>query len=89
MAVLGATGAVGQELLQLLDERQFPVAELIPLASPRSVGQSLRWQERTYTVQEASAAILAGVDLVLASAGGGHVPDLGPDGGGGRCRCDR
>ena len=71
MAVLGATGAVGQELLQLLDERQFPVAELIPLASPRSVGQSLRWQERTYTVQEASAAILAGVDLVLASAGGG------------------
>ena len=70
MAVLGATGAVGQELLQLLDERQFPVAELIPLASSRSVGQSLRWQERTYTVQEASVATLAGVDLVLASAGG-------------------
>jgi len=70
VAVLGATGAVGQELLQLLDERQFPVAELIPLASSRSVGQSLRWQERTYTVQEASVATLAGVDLVLASAGG-------------------
>ncbi|MCX5938541.1 MAG: aspartate-semialdehyde dehydrogenase, partial [Cyanobium sp. LacPavin_0920_WC12_MAG_62_9] len=43
VAILGVTGAVGQELLALLEERQFPVAELIPWASPRSAGQGLRW----------------------------------------------
>jgi aspartate-semialdehyde dehydrogenase len=44
IAILGATGAVGQELLALLQERGFPVAELVPLASPRSAGQELDWQ---------------------------------------------
>ncbi len=70
MAILGATGAVGQELLQLLDERRFPVAELRPLASARSAGQSLRWQDRELVIAEASAEVFEGVDLVLASAGG-------------------
>jgi aspartate-semialdehyde dehydrogenase len=44
VAVLGATGAVGQELLTLLAERRFPVAELTLLASPRSAGQVVMWQ---------------------------------------------
>lgn len=70
VAVLGATGAVGQELLELLDERQFPVAELIPLASPRSAGQSLRWRDQELKIQPVEASAFEGVDVVLASAGG-------------------
>ena len=70
IAILGATGAVGQELLQLLDERRFPVAELLPLASPRSAGQTLAWQDRQLQVQPVTAEAFAGIDLVLASAGG-------------------
>ena len=70
VAVLGATGAVGQELLELLEERRFPVAELIPLASPRSAGQSLRWQGQPLTIQPVEASAFEGVDVVLASAGG-------------------
>jgi len=68
--VLGATGAVGQELLALLEERRFPVAELLPLASPRSAGQELSWQGASLTVQPVQAGCFTGVDLVLASAGG-------------------
>jgi len=78
VAVLGVTGAVGQELLQLLAERRFPVAELIPLASPRSAGQALSWQGQQLTVQPVSAAAFAGVDLVLASAGGAASKQWGP-----------
>ncbi len=70
VAVLGATGAVGQELLQLLDERRFPVAELIPLASPRSAGQSLNWNDQSLTIRAVETSAFEGVDLVLASAGG-------------------
>ena len=70
MAILGATGAVGQELLDLLAERDFPVGTLIPLASPRSAGQPLHWQGQELTVQPVEAAAFEGVDLVLASAGG-------------------
>ena len=68
--MLGATGAVGQELLALLEERRFPVAELLPLASPRSAGQELSWQGASLTVQPVQAGCFTGVDLVLASAGG-------------------
>jgi aspartate-semialdehyde dehydrogenase len=70
VAILGATGAVGRELLELLAERQFPIAELTLLASPRSAGQTLRWQDRTLTIQAVDSASFGAVDLVLASAGG-------------------
>jgi len=70
VAVLGATGAVGQELLALLDERRFPVAELIPLASERSAGQILPWQDQDLTIRAVGEGAFEGVDLVLASAGG-------------------
>lgn len=70
MAVLGASGAVGQELLELLEERRFPVGELRLLASARSAGQTHEWNGQTLIVREASAAAFDGVDLVLASAGG-------------------
>ncbi len=78
VAVLGATGAVGQELLQLLDERDFPVGDLIPLASPRSAGQSLRWQDQELTIQPVTAEAFAGVDVVLASAGGSASKQWAP-----------
>ena len=68
--MLGASGAVGQELLQLLEERKFPVGELRLLASARSAGQLQAWNGQQLTVQEVTAEAFAGVDLVLASAGG-------------------
>ncbi len=70
VAVLGATGAVGQELLALLAERQFPVADLLPLASLRSAGQEIAWQGESLTVAPVREGCFRGVDLVLASAGG-------------------
>jgi aspartate-semialdehyde dehydrogenase len=70
VAILGVTGAVGKELLELLVERQFPVAELIPLASERSAGQQLHWQGEKLPIQAVSEAAFDSVDLVLASAGG-------------------
>ncbi len=70
VAILGVTGAVGKELLELLVERQFPVAELIPLASERSAGQQLHWQGEKLPIQAVSDAAFDSVDLVLASAGG-------------------
>ena len=70
VAVLGASGAVGQELLILLEERGFPVAELKLLASARSAGQTQTWNGRSLTVQEVDASSFEGIDLVLASAGG-------------------
>jgi aspartate-semialdehyde dehydrogenase len=78
VAILGVTGAVGQELLQLLEERRFPVADLIPLASPRSAGQTLRWQGQDLAVQPVTTASFAGVDLVLASAGGSASKQWAP-----------
>ncbi len=70
VAILGATGAVGQELLALLAERAFPIKELRLLASPRSAGVAVPWQGKKLQVQAVDEAALQGVDLVLASAGG-------------------
>ena len=63
MAILGASGAVGQELLQLLKERCFPVKELRLLASARSAGTRCSWNGTELTVQEVSTAAFEGVDL--------------------------
>ncbi len=70
VAILGATGAVGQELFALLAERAFPIKELRLLASPRSAGVAVPWQGEKLQVQAVDEAALQGVDLVLASAGG-------------------
>jgi len=78
VAVLGATGAVGEELLRLLEERSFPLAELRLLASPRSAGQRIRWRGESLTVQAVQDGCFAGVDLVLASAGGSVSRRWGP-----------
>ncbi|MCS6782727.1 MAG: aspartate-semialdehyde dehydrogenase [Gloeomargarita sp. SKYBB_i_bin120] len=69
VGILGATGAVGTEMRQLLAERQFPVSELRLLASPRSAGQTLPFQGEPVPVRPVSAAELTGLDILLASAG--------------------
>ena len=70
VAILGATGAVGQELLELLAERKFPLKELKLLASPRSAGSKIIFNGQEITVEAVSEKSFEGVDLVFASAGG-------------------
>lgn len=69
VAILGATGAVGTELIALLEERQFPVKELTLLASPRSAGKQLSFRNRAIEVKALSDRAFEGIDIVLASAG--------------------
>jgi len=70
VAILGATGAVGTELLQLLEERSFPIKSLKLLSSPRSAGKQLSFQGKAITVEAVSKSAFDGIDIVLASAGG-------------------
>jgi aspartate-semialdehyde dehydrogenase len=70
VAVLGATGAVGTELLQILEQRDFPISRLSLLASPRSAGQSLTFRGEAVPVEVVGDRSFSGVDIVLASAGG-------------------
>jgi aspartate-semialdehyde dehydrogenase len=70
VAILGATGAVGAELIELLESRNFPVGELKLLASPRSAGTSLTFRGETLAVEAVSETSFEDVDIVLASAGG-------------------
>ena len=70
IAILGATGAVGKELLALLAERNFPFQELKLLASPRSAGSKISFQGRDLTVEAVGDNSFTDVDIVLASAGG-------------------
>lgn len=70
VAVVGATGAVGQQILNTLEERNFPVKELRPLASKRSAGQTVRFRDSEIKVQEAVPEAFEGVDFALFSAGG-------------------
>jgi aspartate-semialdehyde dehydrogenase len=68
VAILGATGAVGQEMIKILQERNFPVKELIPLASQRSVGKTVLFQGREVPIQLACDEAFQGVDIVLGAA---------------------
>lgn len=68
VAVLGATGAVGREMLKILEERNFPVGKLIPLASARSVGRTVTFRGQEVPIQEARDEAFRGVDLVLGAA---------------------
>jgi aspartate-semialdehyde dehydrogenase len=78
VAVVGATGAVGREMIEILEERRFPVEELIPLASERSAGASIPFGGTRHAVRELTHEELAGVDLALVSAGASvsraHLP---------------
>jgi aspartate-semialdehyde dehydrogenase len=70
IAVIGATGLVGTKMLEVLAERNFPVTELIPVASERSVGKQLEFKGKKYTVHSMEQAIAAKPQIALFSAGG-------------------
>lgn len=78
VAIMGATGAVGTELLDILAERKFPVSELRLLASARSAGKTLKYQDEEIKVQELKHDSFHGIDLVLASAGGKISKEFAP-----------
>jgi aspartate-semialdehyde dehydrogenase len=71
VAVVGATGAVGREMTRILEERAFPVDELVPLASERSAGRMVRFRGQEQQVGVLSLEALDGVDIALSSCGGG------------------
>lgn len=79
VAIVGATGAVGEVLLDILDQRQFPVGELKPLASERSTGSSIEFRGRAHPVRLAEPAAFDGVDFVFFAATGSLSRDLAPE----------
>lgn len=79
VAVLGATGAVGKQILNNLEKRSFPVKELRPLASARSAGSTVRFRGEEVIVQEATPDAFEGVDIALFSAGGSISERLAPE----------
>ena len=68
VAILGATGAVGQEMMNILEERNFPVGKLVPLASARSAGKTLKFKGEDVVIQEACDTAFERVDIVLGAA---------------------
>ena len=70
LAIVGATGMVGEVMLQVLSERNFPITELIPVASARSVGKKIDFKERSFKVVGLSNAVSMSPDIALFSAGG-------------------
>ena len=78
IAVVGATGLVGTKMLEVLAERNFPVTELIPVASERSVGKQLEFKGKKYTVHSMEQAIAAKPQIALFSAGGDTSKEWAP-----------
>ena len=79
IAVLGTTGAVGREMLKVLEERNFPLAELVPLASARSAGGTVPFRGEALTVKEATPESFAGMDIVLGAVGSKFSRQFAPD----------
>jgi aspartate-semialdehyde dehydrogenase len=84
VAVVGATGVVGQEFLRVLEQRRFPVKRLRLMASAKSAGKKVRWGGQDHVVEDLAKASFSGVDLALLSAGSGpskeHAPRIARDG---------
>ena len=78
LAILGATGAVGREMLKVLAERDFPVGALKLLASARSVGKEIEFKGNIYKVEEATKDSFSGVDIVLGAASNALAKELAP-----------
>ena len=66
VAILGATGAVGQEMMSILEERNFPVGKLVPLASARSAGKTLKFRGEDVVIREACDSAFEGIEAVFA-----------------------
>jgi aspartate-semialdehyde dehydrogenase len=78
VAVVGVTGAVGQQMVACLEERNFPVARLVPLASERSVGKTVTFLGKEISVEVLNQDSFDGVEIALFSAGGGISKEYGP-----------
>jgi len=78
LAIAGVTGAVGQEFLKILEERDFPFDSLKVLASSRSAGKKISFKGKTYIVQELTADSFKGIDIALFSAGGSRSKEFAP-----------
>ena len=78
VAVVGATGMVGQVMLQVLAARNFPITELIPVASERSVGKQITYKQKAYTIYSMQEAITAKPDIAIFSAGGATSLEYAP-----------
>src|SRR5205809_2448602 len=78
VAVVGATGLVGSKMLQILDERNFPVTELIPVASEKSVGKEVEFKGKKYKVVSMQDAIAAKPAVAIFSAGGSTSLEWAP-----------
>src|ERR1041384_4699501 len=78
VAVVGATGAVGIEMIKTLERRNFPVGKLTLLASARSVGKQLKFKGKDITGTELTKDAFKGVDIALFSAGGGISKEVAP-----------
>lgn len=68
VAILGASGAVGKEMMKILEERSFPVSELHLLASARSAGKVVQWRGQDVVIEEARGEVFEGIDIVLGAA---------------------
>jgi aspartate-semialdehyde dehydrogenase len=79
VAVVGATGAVGREMLRILEERSFPLDEVVLFSSSRSAGKRVRFGDEDLTVQELGSDSLRGFDVALLSAGGNVSRAVVPD----------
>ncbi len=78
IAILGATGAVGQTMIKVLEEREFPIDEIRLLASPRSAGKELEYMGIKYKVEPVSPEAFEGIDIALFSAGGSRSKEWAP-----------
>ena len=78
VAIMGATGAVGEEILQILEQRNFPVDRLVLLASKRSAGKKYRFRGKEYPVDVLNENSFKGIDIVLASAGASVSKQFAP-----------
>jgi aspartate-semialdehyde dehydrogenase len=78
IAIAGVTGAVGQEFLNIIEQRNFPFASLKMLASSRSAGRKIDYMGKTYTVEELTADSFDGIDIALFSAGGSRSKEFAP-----------
>ncbi len=79
VAVVGATGAVGEKMMDQLEKRNFPIQEIKFLASKRSVGKSIEFNGQSYKIEEATPEAFEGVDIALFSAGGSVSKVLAPE----------
>jgi aspartate-semialdehyde dehydrogenase len=79
IAVVGATGAVGQQMIRTLESRNLPIANITFLSSARSAGSKVKFKDQEYIVQEAKPESFKGVDIALFSAGGSVSKELAPE----------